>query len=213
MNDWELIRKAIEREYPFPIRVLRTALWVSFVILSILWLNEYPSEEWPFVSGVFVVSLWVASMIVWGLALVAVKLLGRYAAAVAARRGIEVTEPEKVSGTLGVRLASVLIPVVMLGMASWGLGLYALSVVIGYMEMPALGERLQFISLVLAAVGGLGFTAIIAVLAWFFRTVDQDHAKIALLSKQFRERLMLVVEMGRKVDVPVGFALGGRASG
>ena len=211
MNSRGLVEKMKEREKRFPVKLLGSVAPGVFVFLPMLWISGYPPEEWPFVAGVFVLALWLASLVVGGMALVAVKLLQRYAVAVAVRAGVDISEPQDEGiGMLSVRLGSILVTVVLIGLASWGLGLYALGVVVNYMGMPQLGDRFPLLPVTLFAVGGLGFVVIIAVMAWFFRTMDRDPAKIRRFSRQFRKQLTLVAEMGRKVESPVGLASGVR---
>ena len=214
MNSRALVEKMKEREKRFSVKLLGSVAPVVCVFLPMLWISGYPPEEWPFMAGIFVLALWLAGVVVGGVALVALKLLQRYVVAVAARAGVDVSEPQDESvGMRSVRLGSILVTVVLIGLAYWGLGLYALGVVVKYMGMPQLGDHFPLLPGVLFAVGALGFLVIVAVLAWFFRMLDRDPAKIKRFSRQVRKQLALVAEMGRNVESPVGLAGVRRALG
>ena len=202
MTQSDLVKEATKTRYPFPIRVVMSTIPVALVMLPILWLSEYPPEEWPFVSGVFALSLVGSGTLVGFIALLMVKRLYGYACAVAARLGIDPGEPENpTAGSKRVRAIGTLVTMSLLAMASWGLALYALALVMAQMAMLPLGTHFSLIALVMFATGGAGFTSIIGGLAWFFYTADRAPQRIRRFSIQFHNWMNVAADIGQRQRV------------
>ena len=107
MKRTDPLKKTTKAEYPFPVRVLLSSFPVAVVILAVLWLAEYPPEEWPFISGVFALSLLGAGTVIGYGAVLAVNQVYNYASAVADRQGIDLNRPDgQTSGARSRRVVS-----------------------------------------------------------------------------------------------------------
>ena len=212
MNQSDLLKKATKTEYPFPIRVLVSASPVVFVMLPLLWLTGYPPEEWPFVSGVFALSLIGSGTLTGCTALLATKWLHGYARAVATKLGIELEQPENRTPRSSRKRVIILGVISLLAMASWGLALYLLAFVMAQMGMPPIGTHFSLIALTMLAVGGAGFTFTIGGLAGFFYAVDRHPASVRRFSRQFRNWMIIAGDMGQRWRVPGAPTLTGRLS-
>ena len=181
------LKKSSKSEYPYPVRVLLSSFPVAVVMLPVLWLTEYPPDEWPFISGVFALSLLVAGTVIGYGALLAATQFYNYACAVAARQGIDLNQPDgQTSGARSRRVISAIVTMLLLAMATWGLALYALALITTQLAMPPIGAHFATIALTIFATGVSGFCLIIGGLALFFRTADRNPQRISRFSYQFR---------------------------
>ena len=89
-----LTRKAAKAECRFLTRALITAFPIMLLILPLLWLTGYPPEEWPYVSGIFTLSMIGAGTLTGCTTTLAARWAHRYASSVAARLGIEIEQPK-----------------------------------------------------------------------------------------------------------------------
>ena len=89
-----LARKAAKAECRFLTRALITAFPIMLLILPLLWLIGYPPEEWPYVSGIFTLSMIGAGTLTGYTTTLAARWAHRYAGSVAARLGIEIEQPK-----------------------------------------------------------------------------------------------------------------------
>ena len=214
MTQGERAKEATKSKWPFPIRVLLSALPVALIMLPLLWLLEYPAEEWPFIVGVFTLSLIGSGTLVSLGATLAVKWVYDYACAVAAKKGVDLNDPEQQNaGSQRMGMLSALLNIAPLAMASWGLALYILGFVMAQMAMDPLATHFSLIALALLAVGATGFAFVIGGLMWFFYTMDKNPQHIGRLSRQFQNWLVFAGEIGRRRNVSGISALTGGASG
>lgn len=214
MTQGERAKEETKSKWPFPLRVLLSALPVALIMLPLLWLLEYPAEEWPFIAGVFTLSLIGSGTLVSLGATLAVKRVYDYACAVAAKRGVNLNDPEQQSaGSQRIGTLSALLNIALLVAASWGLALFILGLVMSRMAMDPLGAHFSLIALTLMAVGATGFAFVIGGLTWFFYTVDKNPQHIGRLSRQFQHWLIFAGEIGRRRNVSGISTLTGGASG
>ena len=203
MAESDPLKMVTQSRFPFPLRVLMSAFPVMVVMLPVLWLTGYPPEEWPFVSGVFALSLIGSGTLVSYVAGLIVKRLHRYAREVAVRLGIDSDQFEnQTPDSHLVRIIGTLVPVILLALAAWGLSLYVLAFVMEQMEMLPVGTHFSSIAMTILVIGAGGFASFVGSLAWFFRTVDRDPQQIRRLSRLFRSWLNVAGDMGR----PKGFS-------
>ena len=199
MRRTETLTKATKAEYPYPVRVLLSSFPVAVVILPVLWLTGYPPEEWPFVSGVFALSLLGAGTVVGYGAWLVVSKVYNYAGGVAARQGIDLNQTsEQASNDRSRRVISAIISMALLAMSTWGLALYVLALVMAQLAMPPIGAYFTTIAVVLLAIGALGFGLIAGGLALFFRTIDRNPRRISRFSTQFRNWMNIVGHIGER---------------
>ena len=198
MKRVEPIKKATKTEYPYPVRVLLSSFPVAVVILPVLWLTGYPPEEWPFVCGVFVLSLLGSGTMISCAAMLAISRVYNYACMVAAKRGIEPNQPDRqTSGARQLRIISAAITMLLLIAATWGLALYVLALVMAQLDMSPIGTRFPMIALAILAAGTIGFSLIIGGLALFFRTADRNPQKIRRFSAQFQNWMNVTGRIGQ----------------
>ena len=202
MTQSNLVKEATKAKYPFPVRVVMSTIPAALVMLPILWLSEYPPEEWPFVSGVFTLSVVVSGTLIGCAAFLMVKRVYGYACAVAAKLGIDPDEPrDPTSGSKRVSVIGTLVTMLLLGMASWGLALYALAFVMAQMAMAPIGTHFSLIALAVFATGAAGFAAINGGLLWFFYTVDRNPQSIRRFSRRFHNWMNITAEIGQRQRV------------
>ena len=193
------MKQATKAKIPFPIRVVMSSLPVALIILPILWIVGYPSEEWPFVSGVFALSLVGSGTLIGSISLLAVTRLHNYACSVALKWGIDVDETENLpDSSKRVRVISAIVAALLVSMATWGLALYTLALVMGQMAMDPLGSQFSTVALSLLVVGAAGFSLIIIVLSWFFYTADRDPQSLHRFSRQFRSWMNIAGYIGNR---------------
>ena len=201
----DVIKEATKSNHPLPIRVLLTSVPATVAFLPILWWLKYPPSEWPFVAGVFCLSLIASGTLVSGVALMAVKQVHTYASAVAGRQGIDIHEPENSTPEARItRAIWFLVIMLLLGMASWGLALYVLGLVMTMMAMEPIGSGITGISLTLLTAGSSGFSLILSSFTWFFYTVDHDPQRIVRFSRRLRYwfRISGQITQNRLLGVP-----------
>ncbi len=202
MTQSNLVKKTAKTEYPFPIRVLISASPAALVMLPLLWATGYPPEEWPFVSGIFALSLIGSRTLTGYTALLAAKWVHRYARSVAAKLGIELEQPENQAPRSGRGRMIMLGITSLLATASWGLALYILALVMAQTGMAPIGTHFSTIALTTLAAGGAGFTLIIGALAGLFYTVARHPASVSRFSKQFRNWMIIAGDMRRHWQIP-----------
>ena len=214
MTQSEEAKGATKNKWPFPIRVLLSALPVALIMLPLLWVLEYPAAEWPFVTGVFTLSLIGSGTLISLGAALAVKWVYDYACAVAAKKGVDLNDPEQQNaGSQRMGMLSALLNIAPLAMASWGLALYILGFVMAQMSMAPLGAHFSLIALALLAVGATGFSLMLGSLMWFFYAMDKKPQSIGRLSRQFQHWLIFAGEIGRRRNVSGISTLTGGTSG
>ena len=192
------LKKTTKAEYPFPVRVLLSSFPVAVVMLPVLWLAEYPPEEWPFISGVFALSLLGAGTLIGYGALLTAKKFYNYVCAVAARQGIDLNQPEgQTPGARSRRVISAIITMLLLAMATWGLALYVLALIMAQLAMPPIGTHFSTIALTIFAAGISGFSLLIGGLALFLRTADRNPQKISRFSYQFQNWMNIAGHIGQ----------------
>ena len=213
MNQSNLLPDEKRTEYPFPIRVLTAASPVMFVMLPLLWLTGYPAVEWPFVCGVFALSLIGSGTLTGYSALIATKWLYGYARTVATKLGIDLAQPENETESSPLRRAIfALVVMSLLAMASWGLALFVLGFVMERMGMVPIGTHFSLIAVTLLLIGGTGFALIIGGLAAFFYAVDRHPRDVQRFSRALRNWINIAGEMGQRWRVPGAPTLTGRLS-
>lgn len=202
MKHAEPLEKVTKVKYPYPVRVLLSSFPVAVVILPLLWLTGYPPEEWPFVSGVFALSLIGSGTMIGYAAMLAINQVYNYACTVAARRGIDPNQPDsQTSGARQLRFISATITMLLLIAATWGLALYVLALVMAQLGMPPIGARLPMIVLAILATGATGFSLIIGGLALFFRTADRNPQRIRRFSSQFQNWMNVASHIGQRRQI------------
>ena len=198
MKRSEPLKKATKTEYRYPVRVLLASFPVAVVILPVLWLTGYPPEEWPFVSGVFVLSLLGSGTMIGCAAMLTISRVYSYACMVAAKRGIDPSQPDsQTSGSRQLRIISAAITMLLLMAATWGLALYALALAMAQLDMSPIGTRFPMIALAIFATGITGLTFIIGGLALFFRTADRNPQRIRQFSTQFQNWMHVTGHIGQ----------------
>ena len=106
----------------------------------------------PFGSGTLIV----------GMALLTAGWAGGYARAVAARQGAGLDGPENSGGGPGrMERVGVLVTTLFLGLASWGLSLYALGLAVELTAVDSLGTGLSGAALAMLAAGAAGFMLVV----------------------------------------------------
>lgn len=201
----DLIKEATKGKHPLPVWVLISSVPATVILLPILWWLRYPPAEWPFVAGVFCLCLVGTGALISGVALLAVTRVDAYACTVACRQGIELHEPDTSSpGARVVGSILLIVTMLFLGMASWGLALYAVGVVTTMLAMPPLGNHLTEVCLTLLATGGVGFSLIMISFTWFFYSVDRHPRRIKRFSRRLRYWIRLSGQMtqGRLTGLP-----------
>ena len=211
MTRSDLLNNQKKTEYPLPIRVLLSASPVAFVMLPLLWLTGYPAWEWPFVCGVFTLSLFGSGTLTGLAALLSTKLVYGYARSVAAKLGIDPEQPESETRTsTGTRFVFVGVIVLLLAMTSWGLALYVLGLVMEQTGMAPIGTHFLPIALAMLVIGLTGFTFITGGLAVFFCAVDCRPQNVSRFSRAIRNWTNIAAEMGNRWRVPGAPTLTGR---
>lgn len=214
MTQSEVVKETTKSKWPFPIRVLLSALPVALIMLPLLWLLEYPAEEWPFVTGVFTLSIIGSGTLIGLVATLAIKWVYEYACTVATKQGIDLDDPEnRTSSSERIGILSALLNILLLVTASWGMALYILAFVMARMSMDPLAANFSLVALTLLAVGATGFIFMVAGLTWFFYTMDKNPQNIGRFSRQFRNWLTFAAEIGRRRNVSGIPTLTGGTSG
>lgn len=204
MNKPDPLAQAAKIKYPFPVRVSVSALPIAAVILPLLWLTEYPAEEWPFISGVFALSVVGAGTLIGYIALFAVRRVHGYASGVASKWGIDIAETgDRTSNSRRVRVVSTLVTMLLLVAATWGLALVALSLTMGQLAMPAIGPHMRLIALAMFVTGTVGFSAIVGGLALFFHTADRYPHRIRRLSVGVHYWVNIAGYIGQRGQIPI----------
>ena len=199
MKRSEPLKTVTATEYPYPARVLLSSFPVAMVILPVLWLTGYPPEEWPFVSGVFALSLLGSGTMIGCAAMLAISRVYNYACTVAAKRGIDPHQPNsQTSGSRRLRIISAAITMLLLIAATWGLAWCVLALVMAQLDMAPIGTHFPMIALAILAAGAVGFSLFIGGLAWFFRTADRNPQKIRQFSAQFQNWMNVTGHIGQR---------------
>ena len=171
-------------------------------MLPVLWLTGYPPEEWPFVSGVFALSLLGAGTAVGYVALLAVNRVYNYACSVAARQGIDLDQTDgQTANARSRRVVSAAISMVLLAITTWGLALYALALIMAQLAMPPIGAHFTTIAVALLATGAVSFSLIVGGLALFFRAIDRNPQRIGRFSAQFRNWMNIAEHIGQRRQI------------
>ena len=203
MTQLDSLKKKTKTKFPFPVRVLSGASPGIFVMLPILWLTEYPAKEWPFVSGVLVLCLIGSGTLAFGVAILAIKGLHRYARAVANKLGVVLDQPE--NETPSSNLAGVICAFVvflLVTVSSWGLALYVLALVMALVGMAPIGAQFSQVALTILVSGAMGFTVVVGGFASLFYAADHHPRYVGRFSRGLRNWTNLSGEMGKRWQVP-----------
>ena len=138
-----LARKAAKAECRFLTRALITAFPIMLLILPLLWLTGYPPEEWPYVSGIFTLSMIGAGTLTGCTTTLAARWAHRYASSVAARLGIEIEQPKDQNPRPGHGRTTRLGARTLRTMASWGLAIHILALVMTQTGMAPIETRFR----------------------------------------------------------------------
>ena len=141
------------------------AVFFSFgatVVLGVmLGLTDYPTEEWPFVAGVVGVVLFLSSLVVSIILLVAAKLLTAYRRAVITESGLNIeVEDAKVAAHVGLALMVSAVIMLLYVAAVWGVALLVALAVLGGLGLPSFASDIHAAALALVVVGGGGLVAL-----------------------------------------------------
>ena len=198
MKHTNQVEKLTKTEYSYPARLLIASLPVAAVILPVLWLTGYPAEEWPFVSGVFALSVIGSGTIIGCAAMMSINRVYRYACIVAAKRGVDPNQPgNQTAGDRRLRVISTAITMLLLAASTWGLAFYILTLVMAQLGLSPINQHLPLISLTIVATGATGFSLIIGGLALFFRTADRNPQRISGFFAQFQNWLRVTGHIGQ----------------
>ncbi len=170
--------RADNRNIPLLFRVFSLAVPLTIVAGVFLGITGYPVEEWPFVGGVFAVSLLLSgTLVIWLLRFVGNKL-NDYGRSALADRGIA-TDAAVVDAAVP-RIPWIVATVVVLLLLGtvWGLALTVVVLVLESMAMPPLGAGLPLVAAVLLFVsaGGLAVSLLLGfgIFYWFKRLERQQ---------------------------------------
>ena len=169
----------------FPLRVLSVSVPVIVVLPALLWLTEYPADEWAFVSAVFTMCFSGSGTLVSTIAILALRRVQKYANAAALRLNIAVEENIDASTMRAIRYFTIATMLV-LGLTAWGLAFYTLTVVMTNMGMEPIAEHLGLVTLILFVSCASTFLFFFGLLACLFRLVERDPQAIRHLPKRFR---------------------------
>ena len=161
-----LTRKAAKAECRFLTRALITAFPIMLLILPLLWLTGYPPEEWPYVSGIFTLSMIGSGTLTGCTTTLAARWAHRYAGSVAARLGIEIEQPKDQNPRPGHGRTTRLGARTLRTMASWGLAIHILALVTTQTGMPPIETRFAPTILATGAAGLMSITGGLAGLAY-----------------------------------------------
>ena len=149
--------RAKVRRIPMYIRVFVFAVPMTITVGVFLGVTGYPVEGWPFVSGVFVVALYLSSTLVTWLVLVIGRRLIDYGRLVLTERGVDVD-------SMGSEVQVPRIPLIVLTICAvllvagtvWGLAINGLVVVLDRTTLPPLAAGLPGAADIMFLVGACG---------------------------------------------------------
>ena len=157
MVDNETLKRSKLRQIPFLVRVFSFGIFWTSALGAALAVMGYPIAEWPFVSGVFAVSLLVSGSLVSGVLALVCKRLNDYGRLVLAERGVDINAEDTKESV--PRISRIIVGTVFFLLvvgAAWGLALTGLVFVIEFMAMPPLGTWVGLAGTVVSAVGVVG---------------------------------------------------------
>ncbi len=169
----------------FPVRVLSVSLPVMVIFPALLWLTEYPANEWAFVAAVFTMCVAGSGTVVSTIAILTLKRVQKYANAAALRLEIVVDENVDAATIRAVRFFTIATMLV-LGLTAWGLAFYTLTVVMTQLGMEPMAEHLRLVTLILFVSCASTLMLFFSLLAWLFRLVERDPQTVRRLPKRFR---------------------------
>ena len=162
MEKTDVIPGPKKRQTPWWAKALQFAFSLTVISSIFLGWTGYPSQEWPFVAGVFAVVMFLCTLIVTIVLLLAVKVLSAYRRAVSADAGIDLeAEDAKVAARVGLRVGVNLVVTLLYLGAVWGLALNVSLAVFDIVGMPAFVSSVNVVAVVLTAVGFGGFAGLI----------------------------------------------------
>ena len=169
----------------FPVRVLSVSLPVIVILPALLWLTEYPADEWPFVSAAFMMCFAGAGTLVSAIAILTLKRVQKYANGAVLRLETVIDENVDAATIRAVRFFT-MATMLVIGLTAWGLAFYTLTVVMTQLGMEPIAEHLQLVTLILFVSCSASFMLFFGLLAWLFRLVERDPQTIRRLPKRFR---------------------------
>ena len=169
----------------FPLRVLSVSLPVIVILPGLLWLTEYPANEWPFVSAAFTMCFAGSGTVVSTIALLTLKLVQKYSNAAVLRLGI-IIDQNVDAATIKVTRIFTIVTILVIGIAAWGLAFCTLTVVMRRLEMEPIAEHLQLVTFILFISCASTFMLFFGLLAWVFHLVERDPQTIHRFPKPFR---------------------------
>ena len=159
---------------PLWVRTLAVAVPLTVIEVVFLGLTGYPVEEWPFVAGLFTVSLLCCGFLLNCFLILASKGLYLYGRGALANRAVGAGAADaEVAVPRGVLLGFLGCYVLLTGGAVCGLALNLLLFLLGLMDLPSLGAGLWVVSAVMFLLGGGGIAATLLLVLAFFYSVHR----------------------------------------
>ena len=174
MVEMEAPRGSGMGDYPLWVRALAVAVPLTVIEGVFLGLTGYPVEEWPFVAGLFTVSLLCCGFLLNCFLILVSKGLYLYGRGALANRAVGSGAADaEVAVPRGVLLGFLGCYVLLTGGVVWGLALSLLLFLLRLMDLPSPGGGLRVVSAVMFLLGGGGIAATLLLVLAFFCSVHR----------------------------------------
>ena len=170
---------------PFVVRVLSRAIPMAAMLSLLLGLTGYPPNEWATVSVAFMLCATASGTVMPVAALLVLKRTYTHVLESASRAGVAIN-PDRDTNTAQKPLVLLLagVPMLVLGLASWGLSFYALTVVMQQLDMAPIAKDLGPVTLVLFVSCSLVYVAFFGSIAGVLRLIANNPQRWRLLRRQ-----------------------------
>ena len=162
MAESDVVSSPKKRKTPWWVKALWFALSLTAILSIFLGSTGYPAEEWPFVAGVFGVVMFLSTLAVSVVLLLAAKGLSSYRRRTLSAIGLDVeAEDTKVAALYGLRAAVTMVIALLYVSAAWGLALNVSLAILNSLGMPAFASGAYVAAVVMASAGAGGLFMLI----------------------------------------------------
>ena len=176
----------IESRRTFLVRVLRLAIPLIVILSPMLWLTGYPTKEWATVAAILAFCAMGAGTVMGVVVMLILKKVSRQALAFSSTQGMD-AEKTVASANANAVFALRTFTMLSVGIATWGIAFYALTVVMGLMDMDPIAKHLGPVTLALFIICAAVFGTFYGLLSLLFYLTTRSPQRWLRLAKRLRD--------------------------